>query len=173
MLPPLRGRIGASMDMAKKEANEYYLSGKDALEKAGNMKKECKIEAMECLQGLGQIVLAVSDSRARYRTTMETKRVRAIREMRAMETKHNKELAKLRDVEGRQIEEIGSEMHQVRTTVTGIQKWLNFELGEPLRCLKAIHTKIMDKTVDSPRTTALVPVAGDRSRAGDPVWSNG
>ncbi|CAH2040078.1 unnamed protein product, partial [Iphiclides podalirius] len=43
------------------------LKGNEALEYAGNMKTECKQTALECLQSLDEMVLALSDSRSGHK----------------------------------------------------------------------------------------------------------
>ncbi|CAG5030453.1 unnamed protein product [Parnassius apollo] len=48
------------MDMATKEANEMLLRGKEALEMAGNMKRECKLTALDSLQSLYEMFMALA-----------------------------------------------------------------------------------------------------------------
>ncbi|KAF9417238.1 hypothetical protein HW555_005640 [Spodoptera exigua] len=48
---PRRG-TGVEMDLDTRKANNLLQKGKEALEAAGNMKRECKTTTYECLQGL-------------------------------------------------------------------------------------------------------------------------
>ncbi|GBP68203.1 hypothetical protein EVAR_23354_1 [Eumeta japonica] len=77
MLPRTKKGRGAEMDLATREANELLLKGKEALESAGNMKRECKSVATECLQSLYEIVLALSDSRSEHKYNLEAERKHA------------------------------------------------------------------------------------------------
>ncbi|XP_045541452.1 uncharacterized protein LOC123722942 [Papilio machaon] len=67
---------GVEMDLATKEANQRLLEGKEAIEAACNMKKDCKQTALESLQSLYEIVLALSDSRSRHKLNLEKERLR-------------------------------------------------------------------------------------------------
>ncbi|KAL4719153.1 hypothetical protein ACJJTC_011690, partial [Scirpophaga incertulas] len=71
-LPSKSGRgAGVMMDMATKLANEMWQKGKDAIEQAGNIKKEHRATAIECLQTLYETALALSDSRSRHKFNLE------------------------------------------------------------------------------------------------------
>ncbi|CAB3252803.1 unnamed protein product [Arctia plantaginis] len=72
-------RLGVEMDAATKEANEALLRGKEALESCGNIKRECKQTALESLQTLYEITLALSDSRSRHKENLEKERSRHAR----------------------------------------------------------------------------------------------
>ncbi|GBP00868.1 hypothetical protein EVAR_50150_1 [Eumeta japonica] len=50
-------------------------------ESAGNMKRECKSIATECLQSLYEIVLALSDSRSRHKYNLEAERTKHAQEL--------------------------------------------------------------------------------------------
>ncbi|KAF9415138.1 hypothetical protein HW555_007115, partial [Spodoptera exigua] len=77
---PKRG-TGVEMDLATREANHLLQKGKDALETAGNMKRECKAVTHECLQGLYETVLSLADSRARHKYNLEKERSRHAQEL--------------------------------------------------------------------------------------------
>ncbi|CAB3256508.1 unnamed protein product [Arctia plantaginis] len=81
-------RLGVEMDAATKEANEALLRGKEALESCGNIKRECKQTALESLQTLYEITLALSDSRSRHKENLEKERSRHARELLRAERAH-------------------------------------------------------------------------------------
>ncbi|CAG5029092.1 unnamed protein product [Parnassius apollo] len=126
-------RLGVEMDMATKEANEMLLRGKEALEMAGNMKRECKLTALESLQSLYEMVLALSDSRSRHKHNLERERSRNAQELMRVERAHNKIITQL-------MKEMASELGHARTDIKNtlqeskaIRGWLNFETQEPFR----------------------------------------
>ncbi|CAG5010820.1 unnamed protein product, partial [Parnassius apollo] len=126
-------RLGVEMDMATKEANEMLLRGKEALEMAGNMKRECKLIALESLQSLYEMVLALSDSRSRHKHNLERERSRNAQELMRVERAHNKIITQL-------MKEMASELGHARTDIKNtlqeskaIRGWLNFETQEAFR----------------------------------------
>lgn len=68
-------RTGVEMGMAAKLANEPLQKAKEALETAGNMKRENKQVALECLQTLHETLLSLSDSRSRHKFNLEKEKV--------------------------------------------------------------------------------------------------
>lgn len=164
ILPDPRRRTGVSMDLATQRANEMLLSGKDALEKAGNMKRECKTEALESLQGLYEIVLSVSDSRSRHRVSLEQERTRAARELVRVERAHTKQIAALNAAHAAKLQEAQEVAVKTGATAEAILKWLNFELDGPLKIIAAINTDLRDLRVDFRRRVDSAPPAEDDGR---------
>ena len=88
-------RTGVEMDLATKQANELLQMGKEALERSLNMKREYKQTATDSLQSLYEIVLALSDSRARHKCNLEAERAKHAREIVNIERVHNKSMTAL------------------------------------------------------------------------------
>ncbi|CAB3256941.1 unnamed protein product [Arctia plantaginis] len=91
MLPPVGRFVGVAMDLATIRANKLLQDVKEALEKATNMRRECKVEALECLQALYETVLGIADARNRHRVALE-ERSRAARELVRVERAHARKL---------------------------------------------------------------------------------
>lgn len=142
ILPASTRRIGVSMDLASQRANELLQSGKEALEKAGNMKRECKTEALESLQSLYEVVLSVSDSRSRHRVALEQERTRAARELVRAERAHSKQLAELHLSHSKKLQEAHEDILNTHKTAEGIRGWLNFELDGPIKGIATIQSEL-------------------------------
>ncbi|XP_026321464.1 uncharacterized protein LOC113231118, partial [Hyposmocoma kahamanoa] len=133
---------GVEMDMATRLANELFLKAKDALETAGNMKRECKATALECLQSLYETVLALSDSRSRHKCNLEKERSRHAQELVRVERAHNKKLQDL-------TEGLTKELRQARTDITttlneakAVRGWLEYETREPHNKIREINAAL-------------------------------
>lgn len=77
---PRKG-TGVEMDHCTVVANEMLQRGKEALEAAVTMKREPKATVYECLQGLYETVLSLSDSRNRHKCSLEKERARHAKEL--------------------------------------------------------------------------------------------
>lgn len=131
ILTTCRRRAGVEMDMANKLANEMLQNGKDALEQAGNMKKECKAIALESLQTMYETVLALSDSRSRHKSNLEKERTRHAQELVRVERAHNKQLAITRTSLTNKLNIASADIENTLKETRTIRDWLNFETREP------------------------------------------
>lgn len=133
-----RKGMGVEMDAATRAANDLLQRGKEALETAGNMKREYKTTAHECLQGLYEIVLSVADSRSRHLTNLERERARHAQEIVRIERAHSKELMAVK-------QNLVLEMGLARADISGtleeakaVRSWLGYETEEPFKNIKAV-----------------------------------
>lgn len=163
--------MGVEMDVATKAANEMLLKAKDALEAAGNMKKECKIIALECLQSLYETVLSLSDSRQRHKYNLEKERARHAQELVRAERAHTKTLTET-------LKDLGERLGEARTDITGnleetraIRSWLGYETTEPYSQIKTIketvsrlETSIWQVSSHMNQTAPTSPATEDLSR---------
>ncbi|CAK1604480.1 unnamed protein product [Parnassius mnemosyne] len=154
ILPPAYKRAGISMDLATQRANEFLLSGKEALEKAGKMKRECKQEVHDCLQGLYETVLSLSDSRSRHRLALEQERSRAAKELVRVERAHNKQISDLQSLQLQKFRDIQQVIQETQKSVESIRGWLNYEMDDPI---KAIYQIRQDISGISTRSTNETP----------------
>ncbi|GBP72816.1 hypothetical protein EVAR_40317_1 [Eumeta japonica] len=143
MLPRTKKGRGAEMDLATREANELLLKGKEALESAGNMKRECKSIAAECLQSLYEIVLALSDSRSRHKYNLEAERTKHAQELVRIERAHNKDLTNV-------VKTLTEELSQARRRpksldeTKSIRDWLGYETEESKETNKDVKKRLLD-----------------------------
>ncbi|CAK1601174.1 unnamed protein product [Parnassius mnemosyne] len=142
ILPPAYKRAGISMDLATQRANEFLLSGKEALEKAGKMKRECKQEVHDCLQGLYETVLSLSDSRSRHRLALEQERSRAAKELVRVERAHNKQISDLQSLQLQKFRDIQQVIQETQKSVESIRGWLNYEMDDPIKAIYQIRQDI-------------------------------
>lgn len=152
---------GVEMSMANRRANEILQRGKEALESAGNMKRECKLIATESLQSLYEMVLALSDSRARHMLQTERERSRHAIELVRVERACNKELT---DWMGSLTKELSMARQDARENLDktkAVKGWLEFEnvqemeeLGNGLRRIEKrcedLAEKLAASCVDRP-----------------------
>lgn len=138
MLPGDGRHSGIAMDMANKYANELLQRGKTALESAGNMKREFKLTAIQCLQSLYETCLSLSDSRSRHMLSLEKERSRHAREIVAIERAHTKKIAEV-------TKNLTSEVASARNDLTAnleqtkaIRSWLGYETLEPYKRIEDI-----------------------------------
>ncbi|XP_045769808.1 uncharacterized protein LOC123870511 [Maniola jurtina] len=149
-------RTGVEMDAATKLANETLLKAKEAIEAAGNMKKECKAIALDSLQVLYETVLSLSDSRSRHKHNLEKERARHAQELVRVERAHNKQTAEL-------LKDLNQRLSEARSDISGnleetraIRSWLGYETQEPYRQISEIAE--MTKKI-----TAMERSIGERS----------
>ncbi|CAB3229507.1 unnamed protein product [Arctia plantaginis] len=142
MLPPVGRFVGVAMDLATIRANKLLQDGKEALEKATNMRRECKAEALECLQALYETVLGIADSRNRHRVALEEERTRAAKELVRVERAHARKLAEIGSLTGDRLAETQHLIAGLRGLVEGVQKWLNFEMDAPIKTIGSIHLEL-------------------------------
>ncbi|CAK1583172.1 unnamed protein product [Parnassius mnemosyne] len=142
ILPPAYKKAGISMDLATQRANEFLQSGKEALEKAGNMKKECKIEVHECLQGLYEVALSLSDSRSLHRLALEQERCRAAKELVRVERAHTKQIAELQSTFYQKLKEAHESIRETFKSAEAIRSWLNYEMDEPIKSIQNIQLEL-------------------------------
>ncbi|XP_052740699.1 uncharacterized protein LOC128198591 [Bicyclus anynana] len=136
-------RSGVEMDLATKKANDMLLQGKDALESAGNMKRECKQTALESLQGLYEIVLSLSDSRARHKHNLEKERHRHAQELVRIERAHNKMITGTLSQLTTQITDTNRQLTENSNETKAIRSWLGHETEEPYRQIKYISQRMV------------------------------
>ncbi|CAB3260941.1 unnamed protein product, partial [Arctia plantaginis] len=137
-------RLGVEMDAATKEANEALLRGKEALESSGNIRRDCKQTALESLQTLYEIALALSDSRSRHKENLEKERSRHARELVRAERAHSKEMAEL-------FKNVATELGQARGEIVETLKesratrdWLGCETREPFEQIGQLSRALAD-----------------------------
>ncbi|CAH2080295.1 unnamed protein product, partial [Iphiclides podalirius] len=155
-------RLGVEMDMATKEANEMLLKGKEALECAGNMKRECKQTALECLQSLYEMVLALSDSRSRHKYNLEKERTRSAQELMRVERAHTKTVTGLIKELASDLDSARKEIKNTLTEAKNIRSWLDFETQEPFRKISEIQGGLKEQ---EKRIKALQDFAKDDAAA--------
>ncbi|XP_052741604.1 uncharacterized protein LOC128198763 [Bicyclus anynana] len=136
-------RTGVEMDLASKQANDMLLKGKDALEAAGNMKRECKQTALECLQCLYETVLSLSDSRARHKYNLEKERQRHAQELVRVERAHNKLITGTLSNITNQISQLHTQTVKNSEETNAIRSWLGHETAEPYRQIKHISQRMV------------------------------
>ncbi|XP_075990359.1 uncharacterized protein LOC142986010 [Anticarsia gemmatalis] len=141
LLTTCRG-TGIEMDAANKAANTMLLKGKEALEQAGNMKKECKLIALDSLQSLYETVLSLSDSRSRHKYNLEKERSRHAQELVRIERAHSREITKLTEA----LLQTRQQVEDTHKEAKDIRQWLEFETVEPHRHIAELSkaTKELD-----------------------------
>ncbi|KAF9408566.1 hypothetical protein HW555_011786 [Spodoptera exigua] len=134
---PRRG-TGVEMDLATREANHLLQKGKDALETAGNMKRECKAVTHECLQGLYETVLSLADSRARHKYNLEKERSRHAQELVRVERAHSREVMALKS----ELSIMRSDLLETKKEAKGIREWLGHETLDALNGIKELKDEV-------------------------------
>ncbi|KAH9632635.1 hypothetical protein HF086_004753 [Spodoptera exigua] len=134
---PRRG-TGVEMDLAPREANHFLQKGKDALETAGNMKRECKAIMHECLQGLYETVLSLADSRARHKYNLERERSRHAQELVRVERAHSREVMALKS----ELSIMRSDLLETKKEAKGIREWLGHETLDALNDIKELKDEV-------------------------------
>ncbi|XP_026747008.1 uncharacterized protein LOC113508251 [Trichoplusia ni] len=129
---PRRG-TGVHMDLATREANTLLQQGKEALEAAGNMKRECKVTAQESLQGLYETVLSLSDSRARYKHSLEKERSRHAQELVRAERAHTRDMLALKETLATELCGAREDIRDTLKATKNIREWLGSETLEALK----------------------------------------
>lgn len=131
ILTSSKRRAGVEMDCANKLANEMLQSGKEALEQAGNMKKECKVIVLDSLQTMYETVLAISDSRSRHKFNLEKERARHAQELVRVERAHNKQLADMKKDLATRVEKSSLDVGKILKESKAIRDWLSYETTKP------------------------------------------
>lgn len=131
ILTSSKRRAGVEMDMANKLANEMLQNGKEALEQAGNMKKECKTIALDSLQTMYETVLAISDSRSRHKFNLEKERTRHAQELVRVERAHNKQLAEMKKSLSAKVQIASQDIESTLKESKAIKDWLSYETRKP------------------------------------------
>ncbi|GBP95336.1 hypothetical protein EVAR_85920_1 [Eumeta japonica] len=144
MLPRTKKGRGAEMDLATREANELLLKGKEALESAGNMKRECKSVAAECLQSLYEIVLALSDSRSRHKYNLEAERTKHAQELVRIERAHNKDLTNVVKTLTEELSQAREDVRKSLDETKSIRDWLGYETEENKETNKDVKKRLLD-----------------------------
>lgn len=142
MLPSTAQRKGLSMDLATERANELLQLGKENLELAGNMKRECKAVVHDCLQEMYVTVLSLADSRSRHRLSLEQERARHAKELVCVERAHRKEINKIIESHTHKLDSLGQNTERTLQETQSVRSWLSFELPEPLREINNLTTKM-------------------------------
>ncbi|XP_050563632.1 uncharacterized protein LOC126910634 [Spodoptera frugiperda] len=134
---PRRG-TGVEMDLATQEANTLLQKGKAALEAAGNMKRECKAIAHDCLQGLYETALSLADSRSRHKFNLEKERSRHAKELVRVERAHTRELMKMT----MELSLMRTDVSETKKEAKGIREWLGHETLEAFNGIKEVKEEI-------------------------------
>uniref|UniRef100_A0A2A4J1Y8 Uncharacterized protein n=1 Tax=Heliothis virescens TaxID=7102 RepID=A0A2A4J1Y8_HELVI len=143
MLPPTSmKRQGVFMDQATRVANEIFLQGKEALEQAGNMKRECKQTAMECLQSLFQNCLALSESRGRHIASLERERALHARELLNTEKAHARQIAEMHSKLLTDLQKAKEDVKSNLEETKAVRSWLGYETDIPHRQIELIATTV-------------------------------
>lgn len=153
MLPPYGTMAGVAKDLASERATELFQAGKSALERAGNMKRECRVEAHDAMNALYQLTLNLADSRHRHRMNLEKERTRAARELVRVERAHNREIAKSKEV----LESVKAAVEKTTELAESVLRWLNFEMDSPIRTIETVHREV--KALSTSVSTRLSSVA--------------
>lgn len=155
------------MDLATREANELLQKGKDALEAAGNMKRECKATAHECLQGLYETALSLADSRARHKYNLEKERSRHAQELVRVERAHNRDLMSLKV----ELSLMRSDVSVTKKEAKGIREWLGQETLDAFNGIKEIKEEVKSASLGNLREHELTRRESARA-PGDPKWES-
>ncbi|KAF9412212.1 hypothetical protein HW555_009235 [Spodoptera exigua] len=134
---PRRG-TGVEMDLATREANNLLQKGKEALEAAGNMKRECKTATYECLQGLYETVLSLADSRARHKYNLERERSRHAQELVRVERAHNRDVMALKA----ELSLMRTDLSDTKREAKGIREWLGHETLDAFKGIKEVKEEV-------------------------------
>ncbi|KAL0808747.1 hypothetical protein ABMA28_012428 [Loxostege sticticalis] len=169
ILPPRGRRTGVAMDEVTVRANELLQFGLEALQNAGNMKRERKEEAQEALQELYVIALSLSDSRSRHRLALQEERTRAARELVRVERAHNRQLAEVIARYERNAAELAEKADGHGRAIEGVRGWLNFELAAPIALLEPIKNQIGKLRGELPRAPAIGASAAQESADASPL----
>lgn len=135
-------RTGVEMDAATKIANEALQRGKEALEAAGNMKRECKQIAIDCLQTLYETILSLSDSRSRHKFNLEKERHHHAKEIVSIERAHNKQLVTSVQEINKKLDDTQNILQQTKEETQTIRSWLGYETREPYQQIKETAQKV-------------------------------
>ncbi|KAF9787528.1 hypothetical protein SFRURICE_000378 [Spodoptera frugiperda] len=163
---PRRG-TGVEMDLATREANGLLQKGKDALEAALNMKRECKVTAYECLQGLYETVLSLADSRARHKYNLERERSRHAQELVQVERAHTRDVMALKA----ELSLMRSDLTDTKKEAKGIREWLGHETLEAFKGIKEVKEEVKLSNLNNIKEhekTRLCAVG----TPGDPKWDS-
>lgn len=163
---PRRG-TGVEMDLATREANDLLQRGKDALEAAGNMKRECKTVAHECLQGLYETALSLADSRARHKYNLEKERSRHAQELVRVERAHTRELMTLKV----ELSLMRTDVAETRKEAKGIREWLGHETLEAFNGIKEVKKEVTTATLQNQKEHERTRQESARA-PGDPKWDS-
>ncbi|XP_013140700.1 PREDICTED: uncharacterized protein LOC106105027 [Papilio polytes] len=144
MLPATGREPSIIMDLTTQRANEILQQGKNALEKAGNMKKECKTEVNGSLQGLYEIVLSLSYSREKQMIALEQEKGRAAKELVRCERAHAKELAAIQQDHAVKLKKLEENTAGALKTAEQIKNWINLELDGPLKTIANTYSELKE-----------------------------
>lgn len=133
-------RTGVEMNMANRAANDMLQKGKEALENAGNMKRECKLIAIECLQSLYETVLSLSDSRSRHMLNCEKERSRHAQELVRVERACNRKITDLSETFAKELSLARQDVTANLAETKAIKGWLEFETRDPHRQIAELTT---------------------------------
>lgn len=135
---PRKG-TGVEMDHCTVVANEMLQRGKEALEAAVTMKRESRATVYECLQGLYETVLSLSDSRNRHKYSLEKERARHAKELISVERAHNKELHSVKQALLSGLETAQTNIMETLKETQAVRSWLGYETIEPFRRIKELR----------------------------------
>ncbi|KAJ8720701.1 hypothetical protein PYW08_006166 [Mythimna loreyi] len=149
------------MDLATREANNLLQKGKEALEAAGNMKRECKATTYECLQGLYETVLPLADPRARHKYNLEKERSRHAKELVQVERAHTRDVMALKV----ELSLMRSDLSDTKKEARGIREWLGHETLEAFKGIKEVKLTNLQNVKEHEKTRLSVTSApGDLNR---------
>lgn len=130
------------MDHATKLANTMLQEGKTALELAGNIKRECKVKCLDCLQTLYETALSLSDSRSRHKYNLERERTRNAQEIVRLERLHAREMAEVREKVVTGLEHLMEVSERTSKQTDDVRNWLGYETATPFHTIGEIRTSI-------------------------------
>lgn len=130
------------IEMSAEVANTCLQKAKEALESAGNMKRECKVIALDNLQALYEITLRLSDSRSRHINSLEKERARHARELLAVERAHAREKVEVDKHLSTNLSSAQNEISETLKEAKNIRLWLGYEMDRPFREIKEIRNAV-------------------------------
>ncbi|GBP94865.1 hypothetical protein EVAR_85885_1 [Eumeta japonica] len=126
-----------------KEANELLLKGKEALESAGNMKRECKSIAAECLQSLYDRARSFGP-RSRHKYNLEAERTKHAQELVRIERAHNKDLTNVVKTLTEELSQAREDVRKSLDETKSIRDWLGYETEESKETNKDVKKRLLD-----------------------------
>ncbi|KAI8431392.1 hypothetical protein MSG28_015924 [Choristoneura fumiferana] len=142
LMGPGRKGPGIEMDHATKLANTMLQEGKTALELAGNMKRECKVKCLDCLQVLYETALSLSDSRSRHKYNLERERARNAHEIVRLERLHAREMVEVREKVVVGLEQILEVSVRTAKQTDSVRNWLGYETETPFKTIGEIRDSV-------------------------------
>uniref|UniRef100_A0A2H1VPY1 SFRICE_010251 n=1 Tax=Spodoptera frugiperda TaxID=7108 RepID=A0A2H1VPY1_SPOFR len=131
------------------------------------MKRECKVTAYDCLQGLYETVLSLADSRARHKYNLERERSRHAQELVQVERAHTRDVMALKA----ELSLMRSDLTDTKKEAKGIREWLGHETLEAFKGIKEVKEEVKQSNLNNIKEhekTRLCAVG----TPGDPKWDS-